>query len=136
MSVDVYKQEEIKFKVAGITVNGIREESSIKVEFDRERISKTIDVNGGGLFNLRAGKPAKITVPILVNSKWNTILANYRNTGKMVPVSLMDMNKYSGRMNFVSGHAMIQDPGFDYGAEAGEVEYIFEVIHLSDISLP
>ena len=132
----VYKQNKVIFTVDGVPVNDIAEDSEIRVSYDRERISKQLDINKGGIFSLRDGKPATIEIEIMQHSEWMSILANYRNLEKMVAVSLSDMNSYGNKSSFVSAHAMIQDPEFSYGAEAASRTFRFEIIHLADVTLP
>ncbi|MGL5716967.1 MAG: hypothetical protein ACRCX2_28385 [Paraclostridium sp.] len=132
----VYKQSNVIFSVNGVPMTDIAEDESITIEYDRERISKQLDIHDGGIFSLRTGKPARITVPVLQHSRWLSILAGYRNAEAMVEVSLEDKNDYGNAMTFVSAHAMIQDPAVEYGTEASSRSFVFEIIHLSDITAP
>lgn len=132
----VYKQNLVTFSVGGIPIMDIAEDESISVTYDRQRIEKTLDINTGGLFSVRNGKPAAIEVPILQHSKWITILSNYKDLDMMIPICLSDNNAYGNGMKFISAHAMIQDPDFEYGSVAASRVFRFEVIHLSDVVLP
>jgi len=132
----VYKQEKVIFTIAGIPVDDIAEDSEITVEYDRDRITKQNDIRDGGIFSVRVGKPAKITVPIMQHSRWNTVLLNYRNLDKMIPISLSDRNDYGNGTTFITAHAMIQDSGASFGAEATSRSYVFEVMHLTDVTAP
>lgn len=131
-----YKQNKVIFSVNGIPMEDIAEDESISIEYDRERISKQLDIHEGGIFSLRSGKPARISVPVLQHSRWISILSAYRNAEQMVAISLEDKNDYGNAQVFVSAHAMIQDPNVEYGAEASSRVFVFEVIHLSDVTLP
>ena len=132
----VYKQSKVIFSVAGIPMEDIAEDESISIEYDRERISKQLDIHEGGIFSLRSGKPARITVPVLQHSRWISILSEYRNAEQMVPISLEDKNEYGNAQTFVAAHAMIQDPNVEYGTEASSRTFVFEIIHLTDVTLP
>lgn len=132
----VYKQSKVIFSVNGVPMEDIAEDESITIEYDRERISKQLDIHEGGIFSLRSGKPARITVPVLQHSRWISILSAYRNAEKMVAVSLEDKNEYGNAQTFVAAHAMIQDPNVEYGTEASSRSFAFEIIHLTDVTLP
>lgn len=132
----VYKQSKVIFSVNGVPMEDIAEDESITIEYDRERITKQLDIHEGGIFSLRSGKPAKISVPVLQHSKWISILSAYRNAEGMVAVSLEDKNEYGNAQTFVSAHAMIQDPNVEYGTEASSRTFVFEIIHLTDVTLP
>lgn len=132
----VYKQSKVIFSVNGVPMEDIAEDESISIEYDRERISKQLDIHEGGIFSLRSGKPARISVPVLQHSRWISILSAYRNAEQMVAISLEDKNDYGNAQVFVSAHAMIQDPNVEYGTEASSRVFVFEVIHLSDVTLP
>lgn len=132
----IYKQSNVIFSVNGIPMVDIAEDESITIEYDRERISKQLDIHEGGIFSLRSGKPARISVPVLQHSRWISILSAYRNAETMVAVSLEDKNNYGNAQVFVSAHAMIQDPNVEYGTESSSRTFVFEIIHLSDVTLP
>jgi hypothetical protein len=132
----VYKQSKVIFSVNGVPMQDIAEDESISISYDRERISKQLDIHEGGIFSLRSGKPARISVPVLQHSRWVSILNAYRDSELMVAVSLEDKNEYGNAQSFVSAHAMIQDPAVEYGTEAQSRVYEFEIIHLSEITLP
>ncbi|MGL5713873.1 MAG: hypothetical protein ACRCX2_12695 [Paraclostridium sp.] len=132
----VYKQSNVIFSVNGVPMTDIAEDESISIEYDRERITKQLDIHEGGIFSLRSGKPARISVPVLQHSRWLSILSAYRNAESMVAISLEDKNDYGNAMTFVSAHAMIQDPAVEYGTEASSRTFIFEIIHLSDVTAP
>lgn len=132
----VYKQSKVIFSVNGVPMEDIAEDESITIEYDRERISKQLDIHEGGIFSLRSGKPARITVPVLQHSRWISILSAYRNAEKMVAISLEDKNEYGNAQTFVAAHAMIQDPNVEYGTEASSRSFAFEIIHLTDVTLP
>ncbi len=132
----IYKQSNVIFSVNGVPMVDIAEDEAITIEYDRERISKQLDIHEGGIFSLRSGKPAKISVPVLQHSRWVSILSAYRNAEAMVAVSLEDKNNYGNAQVFVSAHAMIQDPNIEYGTEASSRTFVFEIIHLSDVTLP
>lgn len=132
----IYKQSNVIFSVNGVPMVDIAEDEAITIEYDRERISKQLDIHEGGIFSLRSGKPAKISVPVLQHSRWISILSAYRNAEAMVAVSLEDKNNYGNAQVFVSAHAMIQDPNIEYGTEASSRTFVFEIIHLSDVTLP
>lgn len=132
----VYKQHKVVFSVDGVPVTDIAEDEGITIEYDRERISKKLDMHEGGIFSLRSGKPARINVPILQHSRWISILAGIINAEKMVAISLEDKNEYGNTQSFISAHALIQDPNVEYGTEASSRVYVFEVIHLTDITAP
>jgi hypothetical protein len=136
MAAAVYKQNKVIFTVGGVPVNDIAEDSEISVSYDRDRISKRMDINEGGIFSLKDGKPAAIEVEIMQHSEWISILANYRNTELTVPITLSDRNDYGNTTTFVAADAMIQDPSFSYGAEATSRSFRFEVLHLSDVTNP
>lgn len=97
----VYKQSEVIFAVLGIPMEDIAEDEEISVEYDRDRITKQNDIKQGGIFSVRNGKPAKISVPILQHSRWHSVLANYRNLDQMIPVSLSDRNNYGSATTFI-----------------------------------
>ncbi|MGL5717429.1 MAG: hypothetical protein ACRCX7_11080 [Cetobacterium sp.] len=132
----VYKQSKVIFSVNGVPMEDIAEDESITVDYDRERITKQLDIHEGGIFSLRSGKPARITVPVLQHSRWISLLSAYRNAEAMVAISLEDKNDYGNAQVFVSAHAMIQDPNVEYGTEASSRSFAFEIIHLSDVVLP
>lgn len=132
----VYKQSRVIFSVNGVPMEDIAEDESITIEYDRERISKQLDIHEGGIFSLRSGKPARITVPVLQHSRWISLLSAYRNAEQMVAVSLEDKNEYGNAQTFVAAHAMIQDPNVEYGTEASSRSFAFEIIHLTDVTLP
>lgn len=132
----VYKQKNVIFSVNGVPVKDIAEDSSITVEYDRERISKQLDIHNGGIFSLRSGKPARISIEIMQHSPWISILAGYRVAESMVAVDLNDLNYYGSSVQFASGHAMIQDPNVEYGTEASSRTFVFEIIHLADVTSP
>ncbi len=136
MATSIYKQSKVIFSIAGIPVTDIAEDGEITVEYDRDRVTKQNDINTGGIFSVRNGKPAKITVPIMRNSRWHTIISNYKNIDKMVAVSLADRNDYGSNKTYVSTHAMIQDAPDTFGADASSVGYVFEIVHLMDITAP
>lgn len=137
MAVSTYHQSEVKFSVFGIPVTDIPQDAEITVEYDEDKITKTIDCSGGGgIFSVRDSTPAKITVPILPNSRWVAILNGYMTSNKMMPVILKDMNDYAGATSYVSAHAMLQRTSGSYGAEATNKEYTFEVIQLLEATLP
>lgn len=131
-NVDVYKLSEVIFSIATIPVEDIAEDAEIRVTYDRERITKTNDVNTGGLYNWRNAKPARVEVPILPNSPWVNALQNYRNLGEMISIALEDRNKYASRGKFICPKAMIQDPEIVFGSEAEPITFTFECIQLDD----
>jgi hypothetical protein len=131
----VYKQSNVIFSVNGVPVVDIAEDSEITIEYDRERISKQLDIHEGGIFSLRSGKPAKITLELLQHSNWISILSAYRNAEAMVAVTLEDKNEYGNAMVFASAFAMIQDPAVSYGTEASSRSFVFEIINLTDVTM-
>ncbi|MEG0151555.1 MAG: hypothetical protein RR744_00050 [Cellulosilyticaceae bacterium] len=132
----VYKQNKVIFSVAGIPVEDIAEDEEITINYDRDRISKQLDIGKGGIFSVRDGNPATIEVPILQHSKWISILTNYKKLDKMVAISLEDKNDYNNTAMFVSAHAMIQNVPVSYGSEASSRTFVFEIMHLEDIIIP
>jgi hypothetical protein len=136
MAGAVYKQSKVIFSVAGVPVNDIAEDSEISVTYDRDRITKQNDINEGGIFSLKDGKPAAIEVEIMPHSPWISILANYRNAELTVPISLSDKNDYGNTTTFIAADAMIQDPAFSYGSDATPRTFRFEVLHLTDVTNP
>ncbi|MGL5051264.1 MAG: hypothetical protein ACRC6E_11675, partial [Fusobacteriaceae bacterium] len=98
--------------------------------------SKQMDIHEGGIFSLRSGRPAKISVSILQHSRWISILSAYKNAELMVAISLEDKNEYGNAQSFISAHAMIQDPSVEYGTESSSRTFVFEIIHLSEVTLP
>lgn len=132
----IYKQHKVVFSVNGMPVTDIAEDEGITIEYDRERISKKLDMHEGGIFSLRSGKPARITVPILQHSRWISRLATLINAEQMVAISLEDKNDYGSTQSFISAYALIQDPNVEYGTEASSRSFAFEVIHLTDITAP
>jgi len=132
----IYKQDKVVFSLAGIPVDDIPEDGEITVEYDRDRITKQLDFEQGGIFSTKNGKPARISVPILQHSKWHVILSNYRNLDEMIVVSLADRNDYAGATTFIGAHAMIQDPSVSFGTDATSKTYVFEVMHLMDVTIP
>lgn len=132
----VYKQNKVIFSVAGIPVEDIAEDAEITINYDRDRISKQLDISKGGIFSVRDGNPATIEVPILQHSKWISILTGYKKLDQMVPITLSDMNEYGNTAMFVSAHAMLQNVPVAYGSEASSRTFVFEIIHLEDIITP
>lgn len=132
----VYKQSNVILSVNGVPVEDIAEDDAISVDFDRDRITKQLDINNGGLFSVRGGSPARISVPIMQHSRWIAILAGYKAAETMVTVSLEDKNDYDSAAMFITAHAMIQDVPVAYGTEASTRTYIFEIINLQEIILP
>lgn len=135
-STAMYMQSKVVFSVGGIPVTDIAEGEEIRVTYDRESVSKTLSIEGGGLFNVRLGKPARIEVPILQHSRWISVLSNYKNLHQMVPISLSDMNDYGNTVTLASAHAMIQDPEVSFGEEATSRVFIFDIINLLDVTNP
>jgi len=135
-TTSIYKQSNVIFSVNGIPVTDIAEGEEIRVTYDRDRITKTLDISGGGIFNVRLGKPSRIEVPILQHSRWISVLANYKNTDQMVTVALSDMNDYSNTVTLASAHAMIQDPEISFGEEASSRTFVFDIINLLDVTNP
>ena len=132
----VYKQHKVFFTIGGIPVEDIAEDEAIQIEYDRDRISKKLDIHEGGIFSLRSGKPAKITVPTLPHSKWISRLDAIIKAEQMVPITLEDRNDYGNKQSFISAHALVQDPNVEFGTEASSRSYVFEVIHLITITVP
>lgn len=132
----VYRQKKVVVAVGGIPITGIPEDEEITVEYDREHITKKLDINDGGMFSARAGKPARITVPILPNSRWISILNGYKATDKMVAITVTDANDYQAASTFISAYAVIQDSGASYGSEVSSRSFVFDVMNLIEISIP
>lgn len=132
----VYKQKKVIVSAFGIPITGIPEDEEITIEYDREHVSKKLDVNDGGMFAVRAGKPARITVPILPNSRWVGILNGYKAIDKMVPITITDANPYNSASTFISADSLIQDSSATYGAETTSRSFIFEVMNLIEINIP
>ena len=133
---NIYKQHKVVFSIAGVPVDDIAEDEEITIEYDRDRISKQLDIHEGGIFSLRSGKPAKITVPILQHSKWISRLDTIINAEQMIPITLEDRNEYGSRQSFIGAYALVQDPNVSFGSEASSRSYVFEVIHLQTITAP
>lgn len=114
-------------------VKDIMEDGEIRIEIDRPSISKTLDNADGGIFNERAGFPAKITIPIMMNSKWIPILESAIDTSSMLSLTIKDTNNYDGKFTFYAPYTMIQKPNATFGPEIGAIEYEFEAINVDKI---
>lgn len=134
--IGIYKFSEVIFSVGTIPVDDIPEDGEIRVTYDRERVTKQIDVTTGGIYSWKHAKPARIEVPILPHSPWVSALQNYRNLGKLIPIALEDKNDYGSGAKFICAKAMIQDSEVSYGTDATSYTFIFECIHLDDVYAP
>lgn len=114
-------------------IKDIQEDGEIRIEIDRPSISKTLDNADGGIFNERAGFPAKVTIPIMMNSQWIPILESVIMASGMVSLTIEDTNKYAGAYTFFCSHTMIQKPNVVFGAEVGSIEYEFEAMNVDKI---
>lgn len=135
-TVDQYKFSEVHVTIAGFTIDDIPEDSTISVAYDREHITKQTDRRDGGIFGVKEGKPGNITIDIMQNSKWVTILTDYRLSNKMIPVTIMDRNKYDSRINLVATHCMIQDPALSFGTDPTARTFVFESMNMVDAVVP
>lgn len=135
-NIDVYKFSEVIFTVMAIPVDDMPEDGEITITYDRDRVTKTKDIQTGGLYNWRHGKPARVTVQILPHSQWVAALQNYRNLGMPVAIGIEDRNGYASKAKFVCEKAMIQDGEVSFGAEAAPVTFVFECMQLDDLYAP
>ena len=136
MAIRTYKQNQVKVKIAGFDVDEISEDDEITIEYDRERITKKLDINKGGVYAIREGSPAKITIPILVGSRWMSALNALQKADQQIPLAIADRNGYAGAKLHITSSCMIQDAGVSYGADAPTINYVFDVMHLDEWILP
>lgn len=132
----VYKSKNVLVTIDGIPLEDILEDGEIQITFDRENVSKQLDLNDGGLFSYRSGFPAKVIIPVMQNSIWITTLNAAIMTGTMMSIALADANDYVGRVIFQADYCMAQMPDITFGPEAGAREYVFEVINSHLAPLP
>lgn len=135
-NIAIYKYSEVIFSVFGIPVEDMPEESAIAIEYDRDRVTKQNDVNTGGIYSWKHGKPARVTIQVFQHSPWVSALQNYRNLGKPVAITLEDRNEYDSRAKFVCTKAMLQDSPVSFGTDAEALTFTFECIHLDDLYAP
>lgn len=131
-NIHIYKFSEVIFSINTIPVDDIPEDGEISIEYDRDRVTKQIDVNTGGIYSWKHGKPARVTIQILPNSRWVNALQNYRNLGKPLAITIEDRNDYESKPKFVCGKAMVLDGDVSFGTDATPVTFIFECIQLDD----
>lgn len=135
-NIAIYKYSEVIFAVNTIPVEDMPEDSTISIEYDRDRVTKQIDVNTGGIYSWKHGKPARVTIQVFQHSPWVSALQNYRNLGKPVAITIEDRNTYDSRAKFACAKAMIQDGAVEFGTDATAVTFTFECIHLDDAYVP
>ena len=135
MSVSIYKLSEVKFLAFGVPVEDMPEDGEIRIEYDRPRVTKLKDINRGGLYGWREGKPATVSIQVLPGSDWVARFQNYRNLGKTLPIAIVDNNDYAGKAKFICSKAMIQDGGVGYTSDPTPVDFVFECMQLDDAYL-
>jgi len=137
MAVYQYKPNEVKVTVAGVVVTDLAQDGFLSVEYDEDKVTKTIDVNGGGVFNVSASTAGSITISLLGGSPWLAFFTDAAIGGLPLPVIITDKNKYANKVNFACELAMVkQVPSYEFGAEISEVEVVLECINLRAISVP
>lgn len=138
----VYKFSNVKFLIGiGVDMDNIDvavpmdaiedifEDGEVTVTIDREIITKQLDRDNGGLFSVKSGIPAQISVPIMSNSKWIPILDAAIMGEVTMAIIIQDENKYPGAKRYSFPICMGQIPEISFGSEAGATTYVFEAIN-------
>lgn len=131
-NVEIYKFSEVIVSINAMPVEDIPEDGEVTITYDRPRVTKQIDVNTGGIYSWKHGKPAQITFQVLPHSAWVNALQNWRNLGQPLAITIEDRNGYASRPKFVCGKAMVLDGDVSFGTDATPVTFTIECIQLDD----
>jgi hypothetical protein len=69
-----YKPSEVSVEVLGVNLSGLAPDSFIDVSLDEDKVTKSMDLNGDGTFNVSANEGGTITVRVLKSSNANAVL--------------------------------------------------------------
>lgn len=130
----VYKARNVITRVGGLILDDILEDGEIRIAYDRPNVTKQIDIHDGGIFSYKTGFPCTVTIPIMQNSRWITILNAYVTAGAMTSLVIRDANDYDSALVIDIKHCMLQTADVVFGSEATAREYVFEAIQSTTLS--
>lgn len=121
----------VSYAGANKSVYGLSQDGFVTVEFDDDKITKTIGVSGEGLYNISASKAGSITLTFLQGSPWLDMFKQKSASEETFYIEVNDSNEYSSKGKFICEKAMVrQTPVYSYGAEASDVEVVIDCIKL------